>query len=170
MLPDRIDCVLIKSQQAYFAKLGFYSGLIDGIWGPESKAAMEKFKKDKKFKPANIRRGDGPFVPFERLPAGFEWEILDGQRCILETANLPKQFIFQELVNLLTKPKANTGAQFQKPPVEQVAAVSSEAVSTTTLPPQTSQKEENRGNGNSGNGGQNNSHQNQQHNNQGKRS
>lgn len=162
MLPDRIDGVLIKSQQAYFTKLGFYSGTIDGIWGPESKAALEKFRKSPKFKPANIKRGDGPFVPFERLPACFEWDILDGQRCILESTNLPKEFVFQELVNLLTKPKANTGAQFQKSPVLRPAEAVSLETSSSPQSPAPQKEGSNGGNQGSGNGGNN--HHQQQHN------
>lgn len=101
---DRIDGVLLKSQQAYLRKLGFYSGDIDGFWGPETKAAMVKYRDSDKFAPANKRRGDGPFIPFERLPKGFEWGILDGQRCVREVSHLPASFAMQELVNLILKP------------------------------------------------------------------
>lgn len=103
-MQNRIDGVLLKSQQAYMKKLGFYTGAIDGFWGPTTKAAMVAFRDSAKFAPANKRRADGPFIPFERLPKGFSWSILDGQRCMLADSNLPSSFAVQELVNLMTEP------------------------------------------------------------------
>ena len=105
-MQNRIDGLLLKSQQVYLKKLGFYSAKIDGFWGPKSKAAMIAYRESNLFFPASKRRGDGPFVPFEKLPKGYEWNILDGQRCIMEKNSLPASFAVQELVNLITKPMA----------------------------------------------------------------
>jgi hypothetical protein len=101
---NRIDGILLKSQQAYMKKLGFYLGPVDGFWGEKSKGAILKWRDSERFSPANKRRGDNPFVPFERLPKGFEWGILDGQRCMMEKSNLPASFAVQELVNLIVQP------------------------------------------------------------------
>ena len=100
-MADRIIGVLQKTQQVYLKKLGFYDGEIDGIWSEKCCAAMEKWKNSGKFLPANKKRGNGPFIPFERLPKGYSWQLLDGQRCIVQDSTLPANFVMQELVNLI---------------------------------------------------------------------
>ena len=100
-MADRIIGVLQKTQQVYLKKLGFYDGEIDGIWNEKCCAAMEKWKNSGKFYPANKRRGSGPFIPFERLPKGYSWQLLDGQRCVVQDSTLPANFVMQELVNLI---------------------------------------------------------------------
>ena len=102
-MADRIISVLNKSQQAYMRELGFYDGKIDGIWGQKSRAAMTLWVNSGNFAPGNKKRGDGPIIPFERLPKGYMWEVLDGQRCIVKQTTLPKSFVMHELVNLLTQ-------------------------------------------------------------------
>lgn len=98
-MSNRIIGFLIKSQQYYLKELGFYLGEIDGIWNAECVDAIELFKLDAGFYPANVRRENTPFIPFERLPKGFKWEILDGQRCILKDSSLPYIMTIQNLVD-----------------------------------------------------------------------
>lgn len=97
---ERIVGFLIKSQQFYLKELGFYSGAIDGRWNDECREAMSKFKKEEIFKPANSRRKNEPFLPFERLPNGFKWGIFDGQRGIIkEDSEVPYIMNVQNLVD-----------------------------------------------------------------------
>lgn len=98
-MQNRILGLLIKSQQFYISQLGFYDGKINGVWDKNWEAAMELFKLDKRFFPANKKRNNGPFMPFERLPKGFKWEVLDGQRAIIKVSNTSYQMIIHELVN-----------------------------------------------------------------------
>lgn len=98
-MSNRIPGFLIKSQQYYLSVLGFYNGEIDGRWNQECKEAFEIFKLDESFKPSNSRRGNGPFIPFERLPKGFKWEIFDGQRGIIKIENLPYHLAVQQLID-----------------------------------------------------------------------
>lgn len=117
-MADRIIGVLQKTQQVYLKKLGFYDGEIDGIWNEKCCAAMEKWKNSGKFLPANKKRGNGPFIPFERLPKGYSWQLLDGQRCIVQDSTLPANFVMQELVNLIvpqtTKSTSSNNTQTTK--------------------------------------------------------
>jgi peptidoglycan hydrolase-like protein with peptidoglycan-binding domain len=96
---NRIAGFLVKSQQYYLKQLGFYNGPVNGIWGEECKEAMEVFKLDESFKPANAKRGNGPFIPFERLPKGFKWEVFDGQRGIIQSDNSTYLLQVQKLVD-----------------------------------------------------------------------
>lgn len=95
----RIVGILIKSQQYYLKEKGYYKGKINGIWSEECQEAMDLFKLDPAFKPANPKRGNGPFLPFERLPQGFKWEVLDGQRAIVKDEELPYFMTIQALVD-----------------------------------------------------------------------
>lgn len=119
-MADRIIGVLQKTQQVYLKKLGFYDGAIDGIWNEKCCAAMEKWKNSGKFSPANKKRGNGPFIPFERLPKGYSWQLLDGQRCIVQDSTLPANFVMQELVNLIVPqtPKSTISNNTQTTKIE----------------------------------------------------
>ena len=96
---NRIAGFLIKSQQYYLKRLGFYNGPINGQWSEACREAMDVFKLDDSFRPANPKRGNGPFTPFERLPQGFKWEVFDGQRGIIKNENLPYHLVVQQLVD-----------------------------------------------------------------------
>lgn len=98
-MSNRIAGFLVKSQQYYLKTLGFYDGEINGIWNDACCEAMDVFKLDESFKPANVRRGNQPFVPFERLPKGFKWEVFDGQRGIIKADNLPYHLVVQQLID-----------------------------------------------------------------------
>lgn len=99
-MEDRIVGFLIKSQQFYLKELGFYDGEIDGVWGLNSRTAMEDFKKDPRYSPASLRRSSSAFTPFERLPKGFKWGVFDGQRGIIkEEMGTPYVFVVQKLVD-----------------------------------------------------------------------
>lgn len=94
---NRIVGILIKSQQFYLKEMGFYDGLIDGLWGPKSRQAMRDFQKDDQYKPA-LKTDDSPFVPFDRLPHGYKWDVIDGQRGIVKLDNLPYILTTQSLI------------------------------------------------------------------------
>lgn len=124
-MQDRIIGVLHKSQQVYLRELGFYTGEIDGIWGQKSHEAMKLWVESPKFGPANKKRGTGPIIPFERLPKGYSWGVLDGQRCVVKKNSLPQSFVMQELVNLMTQP-AKKAKVSQNPQTTNVASVKQE--------------------------------------------
>jgi hypothetical protein len=98
-MSNRIAGFLVKSQQYYLKSLGYYEGEINGVWNDACREAMDVYKLDESFKPANIRRSNGPFVPFERLPKGFKWEVFDGQRGIIKADNLPYHLVVQQLID-----------------------------------------------------------------------
>lgn len=45
-LREGADSMTIKQKQWQLYYLGYYGGKIDGIWGPQSKAAAVRFQKD----------------------------------------------------------------------------------------------------------------------------
>lgn len=98
---ERIAGLLVKSQQYYLKEMGFYKGPIDGAWGDECRQAMRQFKQDPQFSPA-IKRDDLPFIPFDRLPQGFKWEVIDGQRAIIKMDNLHFVLVVQNLLDGIT--------------------------------------------------------------------
>lgn len=58
----------IYAQQLVMFHLGFYTGIIDGIWGPTTIDAKKAFESDPKFLPA-YPNGGMPFGDRDRLPA-----------------------------------------------------------------------------------------------------
>lgn len=102
MVFERILGLNVKSQQLLMRELGIYKGAVDGIWGDLSVAAMNDFKSLPEYAPASPRRSNTPFLPFDRLPKGFKWEVIDGQRCILKVnANTPHMFVVQGLIDAI---------------------------------------------------------------------
>ena len=57
----------LQRQQMILTVFGHYNGKCDGIWGPDSFAAMRKFEASGKFSPA-IPRGGNPLGVSDRLP------------------------------------------------------------------------------------------------------
>lgn len=57
----------LQRQQMILTVFGHYNGKCDGIWGPDSFAAMRKFEASGKFSPA-IPRGGNPLGISDRLP------------------------------------------------------------------------------------------------------
>lgn len=77
-------------QQAILKALGFYSGVLDGIWGPESIAAKKSFEnKPDLFRPARQTNGL-PFGDSDPLPTGIYYvpSVLDGK--LLQATALEK--------------------------------------------------------------------------------
>lgn len=102
MVFERILGLNVKSQQLLMRELGIYKGAVDGIWGDLSVAAMNDFKSLPEYAPASPRRSNTPFLPFDRLPKGYKWEVIDGQRCILKVnANTPHMFVVQGLIDAI---------------------------------------------------------------------
>lgn len=63
----------LRAQQLVLAFLGFYNGLIDGIWSDATIRAMQAFECDDKFLPAVPTTGY-PFAAKSRLPKGMYWD------------------------------------------------------------------------------------------------
>lgn len=63
----------LRAQQLVLAFLGFYNGLIDGIWSDATIRAMQAFECDDKFLPAVPTTGY-PFANRSRLPKGMYWD------------------------------------------------------------------------------------------------
>lgn len=59
----------IKNQQAIMKALGFYDGQLDGIWGPRTIEAKQRWEFSGKFAPAIPNRGL-PFKAKDKLPGG----------------------------------------------------------------------------------------------------
>lgn len=64
----------IKAQQMLLFHLGHYTGIIDGIWGPDSIQAKQKFERDVTFLPA-YPTGGMPFGDRDRLPKGCNYNV-----------------------------------------------------------------------------------------------
>ena len=67
-----------KAQQTMLKAKGFYSGKIDGIWGPSTSQAMIRFERSKSFAPAIPSNGmplreRGPFPKGIVLIKGLVW-------------------------------------------------------------------------------------------------
>lgn len=78
--------LLVKSQQFYLRKMGYYHGEVDGWWGPDCQAALESWKSSPKdWAPANTEKDcTTSFIPFDTLPYGYRWEVVEGQRVMLQ--------------------------------------------------------------------------------------
>lgn len=63
----------LRAQQLVLAFLGFYNGLIDGIWSDATIRAMQAFECDDKFLPA-VPTSGYPFANRSRLPKGMYWD------------------------------------------------------------------------------------------------
>jgi len=63
----------LRAQQLVLAFLGFYNGMIDGIWSSATIKAMQAFECDDKFLPAVPTTGY-PFAARSRLPKGMYWD------------------------------------------------------------------------------------------------
>jgi peptidoglycan hydrolase-like protein with peptidoglycan-binding domain len=63
----------LRAQQLVLAFLGFYNGMIDGIWSGATIKAMQAFECDDKFLPAVPTTGY-PFAARSRLPKGMYWD------------------------------------------------------------------------------------------------
>jgi peptidoglycan hydrolase-like protein with peptidoglycan-binding domain len=63
----------LRAQQLVLAFLGFYNGMIDGIWSDATIRAMQAFECDDRFLPAVPTTGY-PFANRSRLPKGMYWD------------------------------------------------------------------------------------------------
>lgn len=54
----------LKRQQLILKVLGYYSGKLDGIWGPQSIKAKQCFEADPSYVPGNPNNG----LPFTNVP------------------------------------------------------------------------------------------------------
>lgn len=59
----------LKRQQLIMKALGFFHGIPDGVWGPQSISAKQAFEKDRRFLPGLPNNGL-PFREGVALPAG----------------------------------------------------------------------------------------------------
>lgn len=59
----------LKRQQLIMKALGFFHGIPDGVWGPQSISAKQAFEKDRRFLPG-IPNNGLPFREGVALPAG----------------------------------------------------------------------------------------------------
>lgn len=62
----------IKAQQITLFHLGFYTGVIDGVWGPACIQAKRDFESRDEFQPGNPN-GGLPFSDRDVLPKGLEY-------------------------------------------------------------------------------------------------
>ena len=67
----------LERQQLLLASLKFYSGKIDGLWGPLSIAAKKKYESDTRFLPG-IPNNGMPFGSRPPYPAGVSCEPVTG--------------------------------------------------------------------------------------------
>lgn len=84
----------LRAQQLCLFHLGFYTGLLDGIWGPDCIEGKRKFEADPSFVPGNPN-GGLPFGERDRLPRGMVYDsnnhiqhtgLTDERRAEIETA------------------------------------------------------------------------------------
>lgn len=87
----------LKVQQAILNKFGFYSGKIDGIWGPRSIRAKKDFEASPSFKPGFPNNGmpfpsKGPYPKGITLAAGSGMLTCEGVDEILREAAKAENF------------------------------------------------------------------------------
>lgn len=102
-------------QQMILKELGFYTGPLDGIWGPDAIEAMKRFENRLDiYRPARPSCGL-PFADGARLPAGL-WFSRDGLVCSDKVPEEPSQKELDARVEFDAKaararrPKSKAGA------------------------------------------------------------
>ena len=83
----------LAAQQLVLFHLGYYKGLIEGIWGPDSIEAKRQFESNPSFVPGNPN-GGLPFGDRDRLPKGMSYNrglvvhsgLTDERKAEIETA------------------------------------------------------------------------------------
>lgn len=112
----------LRRQQQVLKHLGYYSGKIDGIWGPATIEAKRNFESDKKFKPS-YPNGGLPFAETHDLPAGIEWQFSPtGPLLTVKGMALTEQIEVQKEV-----PKSQTKILMKKQPGKETEKVDIDA-------------------------------------------
>lgn len=92
------DTKALVRQQLILRQLGFYTGPLDGIWGPVSIEAMKKFENRLElFRPARPK-GGLPFSDGDKLPRHFYWDrggLLCHDEALKDTAELEGNALLQ---------------------------------------------------------------------------
>ena len=91
-------------QQAVMQVLGYYTGALDGVWGPKSQQAKRDWENSGQFQHA-IPNGGLPFKIGSALPIGVHWDFsshlyIDG---IEQVLNPPKKEQTQSTIKLPKK-------------------------------------------------------------------
>lgn len=93
----------LQSQQILLAFLGFYKGKCDGIWGPDSIAAMRSYEASPKFSPGYPSNGL-PLKEKGQLPSGvYRRPRSPG---ILSHVDMPDDYAATKLSELVTEDAA----------------------------------------------------------------
>lgn len=122
------------AQQLVLFHLGFYKGLIDGIWSDKAIDAKKKFESDRSFLPA-FPNGGLPFGSRDKLPKGMIYR--NGLVC---HRDLPDE----KIAEILKAMEART-----EKPAEPASAAASEAEPTASQVEDTTSESEGSDEGNS---------------------
>lgn len=108
----------LQHQQIVLKFLGYYDGKCDGIWGPDSVAAMRRFELSGKFNPGCPKNGQ-PINNYRKLPAGLY--VCDRRNNYVSHVDMPDGYIQKHLSEfVIYKEKCD--------PIANIEGVSSSAV------------------------------------------
>lgn len=102
----------IKAQQITLFHLGFYTGVIDGVWGPACIQAKRDFESRDEFQPGNPN-GGLPFSDRDVLPKGLEY--------VAGRLIQPKGITEEQVKTILTASESRTAANKKAEPVVEPA-------------------------------------------------
>ena len=106
----------IKAQQITLFHLGFYTGVIDGVWGPACIQAKRDFESRDEFQPGNPN-GGLPFSDRDVLPKGLEY--VEGR--LIQ----PKGITEEQVKAILAATESRTANKKAEPVAEPKPAVES---------------------------------------------
>lgn len=109
----------LMAQQLTLFHLGFYTGVIDGVWGPACIQAKREMERGEDFVPANPN-GGLPFGDRDKLPKGLEYR--DGQEIY------PRDFTEEDREKIMTATQARQAARLKEATQETTAEEKIEAI------------------------------------------
>jgi hypothetical protein len=121
----------LKAQQEIMAAMNMYNGKIDGIWGPKSIAAKQKWERSGKFSPG-IPNNGFPLNDRAPLPAGV---VRKADGTLTRVGAASKVAVGSPVIPVAPSAPVQVVAPVQVSPAVEAPAVA--AVATETTPQQT---------------------------------
>lgn len=115
----------LQRQQVIMAKLGFYKGVCEGIWGPESIAAKSTWETDPSYIPA---------LPSNGLPLGDRDPLPKGVSFDKNTRLFVLQGLTEEEIEKYTKPRNVSQPSSEEPKKEKEEESETEKQSEPVIP------------------------------------
>lgn len=137
----------LQHQQIVLKFLGYYDGRCDGIWGPDSVAAMRRFELSGKFNPGCPKNGQ-PINNYRKLPAGLY--VYDRRNNYISHVDMPDGYIkkllaefvvYNEKCDPLTCSEGNSNSAVYDPLLSATIASNEPTVEPTVEPKEEAQPE-----------------------------